>query len=118
MAAKKRRPDLTTRVLIEIRDEVRRTNERLDQTNRRLDGTNERLMQMGDRLDARLDQTNGRLAALERRQTETEIRLATELVAVTHAVNGVRDLLRDNLQLHPRLDDHEQRLTALENERG
>jgi hypothetical protein len=58
-----------TQVLIEIRDEVRRTNERLGQTNERLSG-------------------------LERRQTETEVRLATELVAVARAVNDVRDLLR------------------------
>ena len=93
MAAKKRGPALTTRVLIEIRDEVRRTN-------------------------GRLEQTNERLAALEHRQSETEIRLATELVAVTHAVNGVCDLLRANLQLHPRLDDHEQRLATLERKVG
>jgi hypothetical protein len=81
--------DLTTQVLIEIRDEVRRTNERLGQTNERLSG-------------------------LERRQSETEVRLATELVAVARAVNDVRDLLRAEHQLAPRVDDHEQRLAALE----
>jgi septal ring factor EnvC (AmiA/AmiB activator) len=95
MAAKKRtRPgDLTTQVLIEIRDEVRRTNEQLDVTNKRL-------------------------GALERRQNETEIRLATELTAVAKAVIQVRDLLREDLLLSPRIDDHEKRLTTLERKLG
>ncbi len=83
MASKKRGgPSLSTRVLIQIRDEVRTTNERL--------------------------------SALERRQTETEVRLASELVAVARAVTDVRDLLRDDLALRHRVDDHEQRLAELE----
>jgi hypothetical protein len=96
MAAKKRRSgtlDLTTQVLIEIRDEVRRTNESLAQTNERL-GT------------------------LERRQTETEVRLATEITALAKAVIDVRDLLREDRVLKPRLDDYEKRLAALERKVG
>jgi hypothetical protein len=41
--------------------------------------------------------TNQRMESLERRQTETEVRLASELVAVARAVGEVRDLLRDRL---------------------
>jgi len=53
--------DLNTEILIQIRDEIRRTSERLQ--------------------------------AIEKRQTESEIRLATELVAVAGAVHEVRELL-------------------------
>lgn len=48
--------DLATQLLMQIRDEVRKTNGRLGQTNERLGQTNERL-----------DQTNERLSALERK---------------------------------------------------
>lgn len=58
--------------------------------------------------------TNERLERLERRQTETEIRLATELVAVAKAIGEVRDLLRDQTDVRlrrceARLDDLERR---------
>lgn len=60
---------LTTRILIEIRDEIRRTREdlngRLDQTNERLDQTNERL-----------DQTNQRLGVLARITQGIDTRLS------------------------------------------
>ena len=39
-----------------------------------------------------LRQTNERLSGVERRQTETETRLATELVAVARLVGEVRDV--------------------------
>ncbi len=64
--------------------------------------------------NARLDGTNGRLERLERRQTETEVRLATELVAVAGAVHEVRDLLREDRALRGKVDDHERRITAIE----
>lgn len=58
--------------------------------------------------------TNERLDRLERRQTETEVRLATELVAVAKAIGEVRDLLRDQTDVRlrrceARLDDLERR---------
>jgi len=63
---------LTTKILIEIRDEIkstrtelrdeiRATNDRLDQTNERLDQTNQRL----DQTNQRLDQANQRLGTHE-----------------------------------------------------
>jgi hypothetical protein len=58
--------------------------------------------------------TNERLERLERRQTETEVRLSTELVAVVGAVREVRDVLRDDRGLRERVDDHERRLVAVE----
>jgi hypothetical protein len=88
--------DLTTDILVEIRDEIRRTNGRLDQTN------------------GRLDQTNDRLERLERRQTQAEIRIATELTGVTGAIHELRDTLIADRRFAARVDDHERRIAALE----
>jgi chromosome segregation ATPase len=86
--------------LASVRTEIQRTNERLDQTNERLDQTNERL----DRL--------------ERRQTETEVRLATELVAVAAAVGDLKTLLDTRLELRNTVSNHEHRLAAVEKKLG
>jgi chromosome segregation ATPase len=99
--------DLSTQILIEIRDEIRATrtdlSSRLDDTNSRLDQTN-----------SRLDQTNSRLDRLERRQVDTEIRLSTDIVALTGAVHDLRDTLLEDRHLRQTVDDHEQRIRALE----
>lgn len=95
--------DITVEILKSIRDEVRGTNVRLDQTVERLDQTVERL-----------DQTVERIGRVEQRQIATEVRLATELVAVVGAVNEVRDILREDRGLRPIVADHEQRIHALE----
>ncbi len=88
--------DLTTQILVQIRDEMREMRAAQSQTNERL------------------DQTNARLERLERRQTEDALRLATELVAVARAVGEVRDLLAEQRADRTRLDDHERRIEALE----
>lgn len=99
--------DLTVKLLEQIRDEIRTTRTDLAA---RLDGTNARV----DGLSERLDGTNGRLDGLERRRTESELRVATELVALSGAVRDVKDLLRERLDDRDRIDDHEKRLQALE----
>ncbi len=71
---RKESPTLT--LLREIRDELKGTN-------------------------VRLDRVESCVGTLEKRQTETEVRLASELVAVARAVGEVRDLLRDGLALRP-----------------
>ncbi|HEV3191011.1 MAG TPA: hypothetical protein VGY54_10965 [Polyangiaceae bacterium] len=93
--------DLTIEILKGIRDEIHETNTRLDETNTRLD------VLRGD--------TNARLDRLGRRQTETEIRLSSELVAVVGAVHEVRDLLAEDRALRNQVSDHERRLTVVEN---
>lgn len=55
---------------------------------------------------------------LERRQVETEMRLATELVAVAGAVNGLREDLREDRALRAKVDDHEKRIEAIETRIG
>jgi hypothetical protein len=42
------------------------------------------------------------------------VRLATELVAVAGAVNGLRDDLRQDRALREQVHDHERRLQAIE----
>jgi chromosome segregation ATPase len=95
--------DLTTQILIEIRDEIRSTNQRLDATNGRLDSTNERL-----------DSTNHRLERLERRQVETEIRISTQLTEVAGAIRELTDVIVEDRELRNTVADHERRLVALE----
>ncbi len=58
--------------------------------------------------------TNERLDGLERRQTETEIRLATEIVAVASAIRDLRDVLIEDRAVRARVDDHENRIQRLE----
>jgi hypothetical protein len=86
--------DLTVEILKGIRDEIRDTN---------------------TRLDALRGDTNTRLDRLERRQTETEVRLSSELVAVVGAVHEVRDLLAEDRALRNQVSDHERRLIVVEN---
>lgn len=99
--------DHTVELLEQIRDAVMRTNERIDQTNERIGQTNERLEQTIDRLDR-----------VERRQTEMEIRLATEITAVVGAVHSLRDAILEDRHLRRVVDDHEHRLTTLERRTG
>jgi len=51
---------------------------------------------------------------VERPQTESELRLATELDALKRAVLDLRDLLRERLHDRRRIDDHERRIQVLE----
>ena len=60
----------------------------------------------------------GDLTALEARQTQTEVRLATEIVAVAQAVGSVRDLLRERLDDRERVDALERRVGDLERKVG
>jgi hypothetical protein len=95
-SSKKSGGDITTQILIQIRDEMRQMREEQRATN------------------VRLDQTIEGLDRLQERQRDDSVRLATELVAVARAVTEVRDLLRDQRTDRGVLDDHERRLAALE----
>ena len=99
--------DLTIEILKSIHSEIRATNARADGTNARLDDLAARV----DGTNARLDEVAGRL---ERRQVETEIRLATEIVGVAGAVREIRDLLKDDLSMRREVRDLQQRVGALE----
>jgi chromosome segregation ATPase len=96
--------DLTIEILKDIRTAVRATNERLDQTNERLDETR---TELADRFDA--------LAA---RITDTEVRLATEIVAIGGTLVQVRDLLREQTSIRDAVADHDRRIASLERRVG
>jgi len=55
-----------------------------------------------------------RLDRLERRQTEGEMRVATELIAVGGAVREMRDAFLADHSLRTRVEDHERRLAVIE----
>lgn len=92
--------DLTVKILSEIRNEIRGTRADL---NAKIEKTN-----------ASLEEANRKVDLLARRQTETEVRLATEIVALAGAVDRTNQLLRERLDDRDRLDDIDRRVTALE----
>jgi len=67
--------NLSLEVLKQIRDEGKKTNERLDETNERLNLTNERTNVTNVRLDQMRDE-------LSRRIVESEMRTATAITAL------------------------------------
>ena len=85
--------DITVEILKQIRDGVYATN-------------------------VRLDDVTERLERVEKRQTETEIHLATELVAVVGAVGSLRDAILEDRHLRGQVADHESRLRRLERRTG
>jgi len=98
--------DLTLEVLKSIRDEVRHTNGQIEQTNARLDQTN-----------GRLDQTNARLDSLReelsRRIVESEVRTSTAITDLAGTVREMTALLRNLVDLRPRMERCEQEIEAL-----
>ena len=115
-------------VLREIRDEARQTNHRLASLEGRVDQTNQRLASLEGRvgfLEQRtakgFEDLNGHLAAhverieaLTRRQTDSELRLATEVLSLADVTRQVRDLISKKLDDHARVTDHEERIRAIE----
>lgn len=85
--------DLTTEILIQIRDELRTTR---------------------TELSSRIDATNERLDRVEKRQTESDVRLTTEIVALVGAVRQVRDLLKDDRGTRDAVQKHEERFVEVE----
>lgn len=92
--------DVTVEVLISIRDEIRSTRTELRSTR--------------TELSERIDETNTRLAILERGQVQSEVRLATEVVALAGVIQDLRDDLRADRALRHRVEDLEQRVTRIE----
>jgi uncharacterized coiled-coil DUF342 family protein len=103
--------DITTQVLIEIRDEARKTNEEVRHLG-------DEVRQLGDEVrktNERLDGTNSRLDRLERRQTEAEVRISTEIVAVAGAIREMKEAFLEDRRLAAQVNDHEKRIQTLEN---
>ena len=83
--------DLTPKLLMEIRDEIRRSNERLGGIDERLGGIDERLGGIDERL-AGLDKRVARLETGQARQHE-QIKKIVEVIE-EHAVKRIFDIER------------------------
>lgn len=95
--------DLTTKVLVEIRDELRATN-------RRLEAFEVKVMERFEAIDARFEAANARFEVIE-----TTLRdLSEQMLLLTRAVKvSIERRERED----QRLDEHDRRLSALEAER-
>jgi hypothetical protein len=96
--------DVTVEILKSIRDGVHNVRSELH------DG----LASVRDEVRVGLAGVTERMDRIERRQTEADLRVATELVAVAGAVREVRDAYREERALRHRVDDHERRLSEVE----
>jgi chromosome segregation ATPase len=109
--------DITIEILKDIRGEVRKTNERLDQTNERLDQMNGQLGARIDKTNERIDQTNERLEVmreeLSRRIVESEIRTSTAIADLAGTVRELTSVLRASADLRPRVDKCEEEIAEI-----
>ncbi len=106
--------DLTTQVLIQIRDEITGVRDEVSGVR----GEVRELRTDVGGLRGEVRELRETVVHLEKRQTETEVRLATELVAVAAAVHLVRDELRATRTLNGQVNDHERRIRKLEKQTG
>lgn len=96
--------DLTVQILREIRDAVRETNVRVDQTNVRLEETRSMMEEKFDILAQRI--------------VESEIRTATAITGLGGALDQVKNLLMDRLDLRDRVDRCERDISLLKDHAG
>lgn len=102
----KKPADLSVVVLKSIRDEVKKTNERLDSLGTEVKKTNERL-------DTLREETSARFDELGRRIVESEIRTATALTDLAGTVREMTSVLRAQADLRPRVEKCEQDIAEL-----
>lgn len=111
--------DLTLRILGEIRDGVRATNQRLDQTNQRLDQTNQRLDQARTELRDEIAQTRTEIAQtrneLLARIADTDLRLGTGIINLNASTRDVHDLFTERFDLRDRVERCEHDIAEIKN---
>jgi hypothetical protein len=116
--------DLTTQVLIEIRDEVRGLRGEVVELRGEvvelrgevggLRGEVGGLRSEVGGLRSEVGELRGEVKEVRRRQVDSETRFATVLTDVIGAVNRVRDAVVDGYRFAERVEDHERRISALE----
>ena len=94
--------DITIEILTGIREQGRLTHEAITQTNARLDEVR------GD-----LGEVKEGLSTVARRVVESEIRTATAITDMHGTLRDVRDLLREQLDLRPRVERCEKEIGDL-----
>ena len=102
--------DITIEVLKAIRSDLGAFR---SEVNKRFDDVDARF----DLVDARFEGVDARFDNMARQQVESEVRIATELVAVAGALNQLNDSLRAEA-VRDQLRDHEARLHKLESRTG
>ena len=109
--------DVTVKILIEIRDEIRKTNERLDDTNARLDTTNQRLDNglagVREEIGRLREELREGLADVRREMLASEMRAATRVTEQTAATRNLYDLLQDRFELRDRVERCEQDIAEI-----
>jgi chromosome segregation ATPase len=98
--------DITVQILIDIRDEIRTTNKKVDQTNVRVDQLGERVDALGARLDKRIDNLADRIV-------ESEIRTASAVTELAGTVRAVHSMLSDRFDLRDRVERCERDIAEL-----
>jgi hypothetical protein len=109
--------DLTTQVLVEIRDEVRGLHGEVVELRGEVGGLRGEVVELRGEVGGLRGEVGGlrsEVNEVRRRQVESEVRLATALTDVIGAVNRVRDAVVDGYRFAERVDDHERRISALE----
>lgn len=96
--------DLTTEILIQIRDELRSNGEEIKRTN--------------DKLDRMREELSMRIEHLEKRQVDGEVRLSTELIAVAAGVKDLTRLVAEDRNLRNQVADLQTRVGQLERKTG
>lgn len=106
--------DVTLGVLIEIRDAIRATNDRVDGTNarvdtltERVDGTNARVDKLTDgveKLTNRVDRVEVGLGDLRKAGVASEVRTVTAMHELNDTMRSVHTLLKDRLELRDRVE--------------
>lgn len=89
--------DVTLKVLIDIRDAVRATNERVDQTNARVDRLTDRVEKLETNVVVGLDDVRRSVVA-------SEARTATAIHELGDTLRSVHTLLKDRLDLRDRVE--------------
>jgi chromosome segregation ATPase len=106
---------LTTRVLIEIRDEIRElrkdANARIDQTNIRLDQLSERVDQTNDRIDHLRTELKSEIR-------EVDLRTQTRLVELNATAVKTNEMLSDRFDLRDRVENCERQIEELKKKVG
>lgn len=100
----KEMPSLSTRILVEIREEMKGMRNEL----------REEIKATRHELSERIEATNERLDIVARRQTESDVRISTELVALGGAVERLTQAYRADKALVGDVADLKRRVGKLE----
>jgi uncharacterized protein YoxC len=102
--------NITLQVLIDIRDEIRGTNRRVDGLTQRVDGLN-------DRVDGLQLKVHEMREDLSQRIAHSEIRVATAITELAGSVNDMKTMLVDRLDLRDRVAQCERDIDELKRQR-